>query len=165
MFLLRGNHESASQTSKLAMGTRAELLHKYGGEVYDALIDLFQSMPPCATVECGGKRFFCSHGGTFLCVRGRWEWGQGYPEPGILRPRDRTNAPTCTPAQVSRGTFPTSTWCRPTTAWGSSRANSARYVAFFVLTFLAVGGPSLIHGAHSPTAGAVERPALVLLWR
>jgi len=58
VFLLRGNHECRQMTQ--SFNFRQEVLYKYDAEIYDLLIDLFDSLPLAAIIN--GK-FLAVHGG------------------------------------------------------------------------------------------------------
>lgn len=59
VFLLRGNHETASLTR--TYGFYDEVQRKYGNpRVWQALIDLFSSLPLAAVVD---SKYLCLHGG------------------------------------------------------------------------------------------------------
>ena len=66
VFLLRGNHESRSMTSReYAEGNnfRSECEEKFGGDVYEQCMCCFDSLPIAAVVENSLGRWFCCHGG------------------------------------------------------------------------------------------------------
>jgi len=58
IFLLRGNHETRMQTS--THSTRQEVISKYGNDVYNMLLTLFDAFPFASIV---GETLFCAHGG------------------------------------------------------------------------------------------------------
>ena len=49
MHLLRGNHESRTMTEYFTF--REEVLEKYDNEVYDAILQMFDTMPLVAIVN------------------------------------------------------------------------------------------------------------------
>ena len=48
VYIIRGNHESRVMTTHFTF--RDETLYKYDEEVYDALIDSFETMPLACTI-------------------------------------------------------------------------------------------------------------------
>lgn len=67
VFLLRGNHESRSQTH--AHNFEKECIGKYGIAAYDAFMELFDNLPLAAVVNSAHGRFFCVHGGLSPMIR------------------------------------------------------------------------------------------------
>ena len=70
VFLLRGNHESRSMTSreyKEGNNFRTECEEKFGHEVYEACMTCFDSLPISAVVENRLGRWLCCHGGLGWC--------------------------------------------------------------------------------------------------
>lgn len=67
VFLLRGNHESRSQTH--AHNFEQECIGKYGVACYDAFMELFDNLPLAAVVNSVHGRFFCVHGGLSPMIR------------------------------------------------------------------------------------------------
>ncbi len=66
MFLLRGNHESRSMTSREYLdgpSFKIECGVKVGEEAYDKIMGVFDTLPIGATVETDLGRWFCCHGG------------------------------------------------------------------------------------------------------
>ena len=66
IFLLRGNHESRSMTSReYAEGINfcAECEIKFGQDAYELIMKCFDSLPLAAVVENNLGRWFCCHGG------------------------------------------------------------------------------------------------------
>jgi serine/threonine-protein phosphatase 2B catalytic subunit len=59
IYLLRGNHESRTMTEYFTF--REEILEKYDNEVYDAILQMFDTMPLVAIVN---KEYLCMHGGV-----------------------------------------------------------------------------------------------------
>jgi len=61
--MLRGNHESRSITE--FFNFKAEVAYKYGIELYDVIMDVFDSLPLAATIDVPDLpgTFFCCHGG------------------------------------------------------------------------------------------------------
>ena len=49
IYLLRGNHESRTMTEYFTF--REEILEKYDNEVYDAILQMFDTMPLVAIVN------------------------------------------------------------------------------------------------------------------
>jgi len=58
VFLIRGNHEDSNISS--TYGHKQECEIYYSGDVYDASVEFFKSLPLCATVD---SKYFCCHGG------------------------------------------------------------------------------------------------------
>ena len=66
IFLLRGNHESRSMTSReYAEGINfsAECEKKFGLDAYETFMKCFDNLPLAAVVENSLGRWFCCHGG------------------------------------------------------------------------------------------------------
>ena len=57
-FLMRGNHECRSITEHFTF--RAEVLDKFDEEVYNIIMDCFDTMPLIAVVN---QQYLCMHGG------------------------------------------------------------------------------------------------------
>ena len=82
VFMLRGNHESASQAAK-ASGSGSEITRKLSQKMLDSLINMYQSMSPCALLEStpgSSHKFFCCHGGI----------AKAFPKVSKLATFDRT---------------------------------------------------------------------------
>ena len=61
IWMLRGNHESRKITNNFNFKT--EVFVKYNEEVYDAIMECFDTLPVAATVKTQFGVFFCVHGG------------------------------------------------------------------------------------------------------
>jgi serine/threonine-protein phosphatase 2B catalytic subunit len=57
--LLRGNHESRTMTEYFTF--REEVLEKYDNELYEAILQMFDTMPLVAIVN---QEYLCMHGGV-----------------------------------------------------------------------------------------------------
>ncbi len=56
--MLRGNHECRNMTDHFTF--REEAIEKYDEEVYDLIMELFDSLPICGLAD---KKYFITHGG------------------------------------------------------------------------------------------------------
>ncbi len=66
VYLLRGNHESRCMTAREYLDGPSFLVEcreKIGGDAYDRLMSVFDTIPLCAVVESTLGRWFCCHGG------------------------------------------------------------------------------------------------------
>ena len=66
VFLIRGNHESRSMTSREYLDGPSFLTEcqvKVGAEAYEGFMKAFDALPIGAVVETGLGRWFCCHGG------------------------------------------------------------------------------------------------------
>ena len=75
VFLIRGNHESRSMTSREYLdgpSFQTECGVKVGGEAYEWFMKAFDALPIGAVVETGLGRWFCCHGGL-----GEWLYDPG----------------------------------------------------------------------------------------
>ena len=66
IFLLRGNHETRSMTSKEYEDMPSfslECEKKMSTEIYEKFMSVFDTFPIAAVLECELGRWFCCHGG------------------------------------------------------------------------------------------------------
>lgn len=71
IFLLRGNHETRSMTSKEYEDMPSfslECEKKLSSEVYEKFMSVFDTFPIAAVLECELGRWFCCHGGLGMYI-------------------------------------------------------------------------------------------------